>query len=117
MKAIKYTQNDTNKIDLGTKVIFKYPSPTKIFDVGRMVVDGRNPEGKNKYILESDCGFVLYVIKGEGKIYAGDEIFDVEINDVVFVPKGNKFAAEGKMEYVTVDVPAYYPEQSTDVEE
>lgn len=90
-----HTQNDTNKIDLGTKVIFKYPSPTKIFDIGRMVVNGRNPEGK---------------------IYAGDDVFDVKINDVVLVPKGNKFAAEGKMEYITVDVPAFYLEQSTEIE-
>lgn len=116
MQPKKYTHNDTTKIDLGTKVIFKYPTPTKIFDIGRMVVDGRNPKEKNKFILESDCDFVIYVIKGAGKIYAGEAIFDVKVDDVVFVPKGNKFACEGNMEYITVDVPAFYLEQSSEVE-
>ncbi len=116
MKAVKYTQNEANKIDLGTKVIFKYPTPSKLFDIGRMVVDGRNPEDKNKFLLESDCDFVIYVIKGEGKVYAGDETFGVKVNDVVYIPKGNKFATGGKMEYITVDVPAYYPEQSREIE-
>ena len=116
MKPVKYTFSDTNKIDLGTKVIFKYPTPTKNMDIARMVVKGRHPQSKNKFILEHDCNFVIYVIKGKGKIYAGDKIFDVKVNDVVFVPKENKFAAEGNMEYITVDSPAFYMEQSEEIE-
>ncbi|RJR15663.1 hypothetical protein C4579_01765 [Candidatus Microgenomates bacterium] len=115
MKAKKYSPKDTNKIDLGTKVIYKYPIPTKLFDIGHMVVKGRHPEN-NKYVLEQDCDFVIYVIKGFGKIHAGEDIFDVTVDDVVFVPKGNKFAAEGVMEYITVDIPAYYKEQSEEIE-
>lgn len=117
MKPVKYSFGETNKIDLGTKVIYKYPTPTKEFDIARMVVSGRHPEAKNKFILEHDCSFVIYVVKGTGKICAGDEIFEVGVGDVVFVPKENKFAADGEMEYVTFDVPAFYLEQSGEVEE
>jgi|SRR3989344_4453071 len=115
MKPVKYSFGETNKIDLGTKVIYKYPTPTKEFDIARMVVSGRHPEGVNKFILEHGCSFVIYVIKGTGKIYAGEDVFEVKAGDVVFVPKENKFAAEGQMEYITVDVPAFYMEQSEEV--
>lgn len=115
MKAYKYSLKDTNKIDLGTKVIFKYPTPTKLFDIARMVVKGRHPQEKNKFILEHKCNFVIYVIKGEGKIYAGKDAFEVKVDDVVFVPIDNKFAAEGNMEYITVDVPAFYLERSEEI--
>lgn len=116
MKPVKYTPNETSKIDLGTKIIYKYPTLTKEFDIARMVVKGRHPEGKNKYILEHGCSFVVYIIKGSGKIYAGKDVFGVKVGDVVFVPKENKFAVEGEMEYVTVDVPAFYLEQSEEIE-
>jgi mannose-6-phosphate isomerase-like protein (cupin superfamily) len=56
---------------------------------------------------------MIYVIKGSGKIYVGDSIFQVTAGDVVDVPPGNKFACAGKdFEYITFDVPAFYPEQS-----
>ena len=116
MKPIKYTFDETNKIDLGTKVIYKYPTPTKEFDIAKMVVKGRHPADPNKFILEHKCQFVIYVTNGKGKIYAGEDVFDVTDGDVVFVPKENKFAAEGEMEYITVDVPAFYLEQSEEVE-
>jgi len=116
MKAVKYSASEVKKIDLGTKVIFKYPTPTKEMDIARMVVKGRHPENKNSFLLEHVCNFVIYVIKGKGKIYAGEEMFGVEVGDVVFVPKENKFAAEGEMEYITVDSPAFFPEQSEEIE-
>ena len=116
MKPYKYSHNDTDKIDLDTKVIHKYPTPTKLMDIARMVVKGRHPAGKNTFLIEHDCNFVIYITKGEGTIYAGDEVFDVVKDDVVFVSPENKFACEGDMEYITVDTPAFYLEQSEIVE-
>jgi len=115
MKAKKYTFKETNKIDLGIKIIYKYPSPSKRFDIAKMIVKGRHPQESNKFIIEHKCQFVIYVTKGKGKIYAGEDIFEVKVGDVVFVPTNNKFAAEGKMEYITVDVPAFFMEQSEEV--
>lgn len=115
MKPKKYSPSETNKIDLGTKTIYKYPTPTKSLDIARMVVDGRHPKDKDTFIIEHECQFVIYVVKGSGVIYAGDEKFEVGVGDVVFVPTENKFAAEGKMEYITVDNPAFFIEQSEEI--
>jgi len=115
MQPAKYTASDTRLIDLGTKVIYKYPTPTKDFDVGRMVVDGRHPAKPGSFIIEEACSFVMYVMHGRGTVYAGDQIFKVGPEDVVFVPKQHKFAVEGQFEYITFDAPAFYPEQTKEV--
>ncbi|MEK7111099.1 MAG: hypothetical protein AAB856_00740 [Patescibacteria group bacterium] len=113
MKPIKYSSDKASIINLGTKIIYKFPAQTKLFELSRMVVSGRHPENPKEFILESDCHFMIYVTKGSGKIYAGDDIFQVVAGDVVDVPPGNKFACEGKdFEYITFDTPAFYPEQS-----
>lgn len=107
MKPQKYSSNDTNKIDLETKIIYKYPTPTKDFDIAYMVVKGRHPEDKNTFIVESACQFFMYIVKGEGTVYAGNETFQVKEKDVVFIPTNTKFAVEGNFEYVTVDKPLF----------
>ena len=115
MKPVKYTSSDTNLIDLGTKKIYKYPTPTKEMDLGKMVVNGRHPVEPNTYFIEHVCSFVLYVTKGNGMVYAGDETFELGVGDVVFVPKNNKYAVEGNFEYITFDSPAFFPEQVEDL--
>lgn len=115
MKPRKYSFNQAKKIDLGEKIIYKYLTPTKQFDIAKMVVKGRHPKDKQKFILEHKCQFVIYITRGKGKIYAGNEIFKTTIGDVVFVPTENKFAVEGDIEYITVDVPAFFPEQSEEI--
>jgi mannose-6-phosphate isomerase-like protein (cupin superfamily) len=117
MKSVKYSSNEAKKIDLGTKVIYKYPTPTKDMDIGLMVVKGRHPKDEKTFILETGCQFVMYVTKGGGIVYSGEEKYEVKVGDVVFVPTNNKFAAEGDMEYVTVDCPAFYTEQSKEIVE
>ena len=113
MKPQKFTFKDTKRVDLGTKVIYKYPSLSRLLELNYMVVNGRHPENKNEYIIEHDCQFIIYVTKGNGKIYAGDEMFDVKVGDTVYVPTENKFAVEGKgLEYITTETPAWYPEQA-----
>ena len=112
MKPQKFTFDDAKKVDLGTKVIYKYPSLSKLIEVNYMVVNGRHPEKENEFIIDHDCHFIIYITKGKGRIYAGDEIFDVKIGDTVCVPPENKFAAEGKdFEYLTTESPGWYPEQ------
>ena len=50
MKPIKYTFKQANKIDLGTKAIYKYSTPTKLFDIAKMVVNGRHPKKEGSFI-------------------------------------------------------------------
>ncbi len=115
IKPSKYSHRETNKVELGTKIIYQYPTPTKSLGIARMVVDGRHPNDKSTFIIEHKCQFVIYITKGTGVIYAGDEEFPVGVGDVVFVPVENRFAVEGKMEYITVDNPAFFPEQVDEI--
>lgn len=116
MKAVKISAKEANKIGLGTKTIYKYILPTKLFDIAKMVVKGRHPENPKKVILERDCSFAMYVIKGRGKYFVNGKSMNVAEGDVLYVPASSTFACEGDFEYVTVDVPAYYPEQSEEIE-
>lgn len=114
MKAIKINKGEVKVIDLGTKKIHEYSLPTKLMSVAYMEISGRHP--KKGFLYETECAFCLYVTKGKGKIYAGKDVFDVELGDVVYVPIKTKFACEGNMEYVTFDSQGFYPEQSKEVE-
>ena len=111
MKPLKYSPTETDQINLDTKTIFEYPNFSENMSVANMVVNGRHPEEENTFTLEHECQFVMYVVKGNGTVYAGDEIFEVKENDVVYVPVKNKFAVEGSLEYITFVNPAFFPEQ------
>ena len=115
MKPVKYSDSDASDTDLGTKIIHKYPTPTKDYDIARMEVRGRFP--KNGYIFNNVCDFFIYVLVGTGTVYAGDETFQVEPKDVVFVPAKNKYAVDGAFEYITVDVPEWNADQAEEVTE
>lgn len=116
MKPVKITLKDTNLIDLGTKKIYKYILPTKLYDIAKMVVNGRHPQDPKKVILEKDCSFAMYVIKGKGEYLVNNEKIVVNEGDVIYVPAGSTFACEGNFEYITVDVPTFYAEQSEEIE-
>ena len=80
MTLIKISKADAKLTDLGIKKILSYPLPTRLMSVAHMTVSGRHP--KSGFLLERDCAFCLYVIKGEGVVYADDDIFKVGvIND------------------------------------
>ena len=116
MKPVKYSFSEAEKVDLGTKIIYKYPTPTKDIDVAKMVLNGRHPKGSKTFVIEHTCSFIMSITKGKGTVYAGDEKFTVGVGDVIFVPKENKFAVEGKLEYTTIDTPAYFREQTEIIE-
>jgi predicted enzyme related to lactoylglutathione lyase len=109
-----YSGDETKLVDLGpTKKIYKYPNPNGSLDIARMVLNGRHPE--KGFVIEHDCEFVMYITKGQGIFYVGNKVYKVKPGDIVFVPTEHKFAAEGKFEYITVDSPAFNPEQTETV--
>ncbi|HCM37025.1 MAG: hypothetical protein UV61_C0003G0096 [Candidatus Gottesmanbacteria bacterium GW2011_GWB1_43_11] len=117
MKPQKYSFSETRKVDLGSKVIYEYPTFSKSLSIAKMVVKGRHPKNPETFILEHVCQFVIYILSGSGKIYVGEGCFDMAVGDAVFVPKEHTFAVEGSLEYITVDNPAFFPEQSEEVHE
>lgn len=111
----KVSIKDTEVINLVTKKIHKYNLPTKILSVSYMKLNGRHPEGKKK-LLEKDCSYIMFVTEGKGKYIINEDIIEVKPQDVVFVRAGSTFVAEGKFEYLTVVVPAFYPNTTEEIE-
>jgi len=100
-------------VDLKTKIIRKYTARDKNLEFNHMTLSGRNPEESNHYIFETKVHFMVYVVKGQGKIYVNNDVFSVVEGDVVDVPPNTRFAAEGTdFEYLTTETPAWFPEQA-----
>lgn len=117
MRPIIIRKSDTDIVDLKTKVIRKYSTGDKSYEVNVMNLNGRYPENPNHFIFETECKFMLYVTKGHGKIYLDEQIIEVEEGDAIEVPTNTKFASEGyNFEYLTVDIPAWFPEQASIVD-
>ncbi len=106
-------KNEAKIVDKGMKIIRKYTSPDKSLEINHMILNGRTPEKEGQFLCETEVHFMAFVIKGNGKMYVGDEVFEVSEGDCVDVPPGTKFAAEGfDFEYITAESPAWHPEQT-----
>jgi catechol 2,3-dioxygenase-like lactoylglutathione lyase family enzyme len=111
VKTIK--KEDVKIVDLSTKIIKKYTADDKRIEINKMSINGRNPENPKHFIYETECRFMVYVLKGSGKLYCDEEVFEVSEGDVVDVPTHAKFAAEGiDFEYLTFEAPAWFPSQA-----
>ena len=105
-------------VNKGVKKIRKYTAPDKSLEVNYMILNGRTPDKDGQFLCETKSHFMAFVIKGKGRMYVGNEVFEVSEGDCVDVPAGTKFAAEGNnFEYITAESPAWYPEQATIVDE
>ena len=105
-------KNQAKIITQQTKIIRKYTAPGKQLEINQMILNGRTPEIEGTFLCETKVHFMVYVIKGTGKIFCGSEVFNVWEGDCVDVPAGTKFAAEGKFEYITAENPAWYADQA-----
>lgn len=99
-------------VDLGAKIIRKYTASDKRLEINHMILNGRTPEKEGTFLCETKVHFMVLVIKGKGKIFLGEEVFEASEGDCVDVPAGTKFAAEGNFEYITAENPAWYSEQA-----
>ena len=82
-------------VDQKTKVIRKYVAVDKQLEINHMDLRGRTPENEGTFLCETKIHFMACVFKGEGKMFCGDEVFEVGEGDCLDVPAGTKFAAQG----------------------
>jgi mannose-6-phosphate isomerase-like protein (cupin superfamily) len=115
--AILIKKDQAKIVDLGTKIIRKHTSEDKHLEINHMTLNGRTPEKVGTFLCETKVHFMVYVTKGSGKIFRGEDSFEVSEGDSVDVPPGVKFAAEGNFEYITAESPAWYVEQAQIVDE
>ncbi len=110
-------KNEAKIVDQEMKVIRKYTAPDKSLEINHMILNGRTPDKEGQFLCETKIHFMAFVVKGNGKMYVGEEVFEVNEGDCVDVPAGTKFAAEGyNFEYITAETPAWYREQATIVD-
>lgn len=110
--AILIKKDQAEIVDLGSKIIRKHTAEDKQLEINHMTLNGRTPEKDGTFLLETKVHFMVYVVKGKGKIFRGEDVFSVSEGDSVDVPPGERFAAEGNFEYITAENPAWYREQS-----
>jgi len=100
-------------VDQGSKIIRKYTAEDKQLEINHMILNGRTPENQEEFLCETEIHFMVLVIKGKGKIFCGDDVFEASEGDCIDISKGTKFAAEGyDFEYITAENPAWYSEQA-----
>ncbi len=110
-------KDEAKIVDKGTKKIIKYTAPDRSLEINYMILNGRTPEKEGEFLCETKVHCMMFVIKGNGKMYVDNEVFEVSEGDCVDVPAGSSFAAEGyNFEYITAESPAWYPEQATIVD-
>lgn len=113
MRAMLIKKNQAKIVNQETKIIKKYTAPDKQLEINHMILNGRTPKKEGTFLCESKLHWMLFVIKGKGKIFLNDDVFEIKEGDCVDFPPGSKFAAEGHdFEYITVESPAWYPEQA-----
>ena len=104
--SIKLIQVDKNK------KIKKYPSPSKVMEYNVMLVNGRSPVKEDRFIYNTLVHFMIYVTKGTGVFFVDNQEFNVGPGAVLDVPPKTRFAVHGEeLEYLTVENPAWFPEQ------
>ena len=96
------------------KTILRYPSRNRAMEINVMKVDGgRSPLNPDRYIYNTLVHFMIYVTKGHGTFYVDDASYEVGPGDVLDVPPKTRFAVSGEnLEYVTIESPSFFLEQS-----
>lgn len=105
-------KSEAKIINQGEKIIRKYTSSDRKLEINHMILNGRTPEKEGLFLFEKEVHFMIFIIRGRGRVLCGDNSFEVEEGDCLDVPPKTRFAAKGNFEYITAETPAWYLEQS-----
>ena len=105
-------------MDENTEITDLFDAPEESnFDSVIFELDGYHPaDTGRKKILNENSQKAYYVLKGRGKIFVGEEIFEIQEGEFVNVPKKTPHALEGKFKALIVTSPPFNPEDEKHVE-
>ncbi|MFH1585780.1 MAG: hypothetical protein ABIB79_03365 [archaeon] len=63
--------------------------------------------GEQKVGLDTESDIAYYVLEGKGKFFLEDDEFNVEKEDLVFIPKNTKYKDEGNLILLAISVPKF----------
>jgi mannose-6-phosphate isomerase-like protein (cupin superfamily) len=113
MKFIKLSSAEKFE-NSGECTVFEYGKVNNI-DGCVALINGKYPT--QHFILNNECDMVVYVVSGTGKVTSGDEVIELESDDVIFIPKQEKYAWEGDDLKLFISCnPAFTPDQYAEVE-
>ena len=109
---MKFSEGDSYSVDGNTEITDLFEAPEDAnFDSVISEVDGYHPDGdREKKIFNKRSQKGYYVLEGEGKIFVGDEVHEVEKGEFVFVPEKTEHALEGEFKALIVTSPPFDPE-------
>ncbi|MFB6174736.1 MAG: cupin domain-containing protein [Candidatus Nanohalobium sp.] len=109
---MKFTEGDSYFVDDNTQITDLLEAPEDgNFDSVIGEVDGYHPAGdERKKIFNENSQKGYYILEGDGKIYVGNEVHEVEKGDFVLVPEKTNHALEGDFKALIVTSPPFDPE-------
>ena len=64
-------------------------------------------KGHEKYCTNKISSYIYYVLEGNGKFKINGELYDVEMGDIIEIPKNTEFIYIGKMKLLLIMSPAF----------
>ncbi|MFH1547312.1 MAG: cupin domain-containing protein [bacterium] len=113
MKIVKKSDAQTYKSSESC-IATEYPMDDKNINIAYITINGRYPD-KGK-VKNKVCKEMIYIVKGNAKLYKDDEIYEFGEGDAVLIEPGDEYYWEGNIEMVVPCSPAWYPEQHERVE-
>lgn len=108
MQIVKYTE--TNKVSpAACTVIWEYPTMDKDISGAVAEIHGRYPE--KGFAINERSKELVFVLSGNGKILTPSSQQEIDLGDVIFVDKGEKFAWSGGMTIFMATAPKFDPKQ------
>jgi mannose-6-phosphate isomerase-like protein (cupin superfamily) len=109
---VKFTQGDSYSVDDNTEITELFDAPEDSnFDAVVSEVDGYHPSGpRRKKIVNEKSQKAYYILEGSGKIFVGEEEFEVREGELVNVPRQTPHALEGTFRALIVTSPPFDPE-------
>ena len=99
-------ENSFNRVGIVGKV---FPTAELGGRAGFVLVETKS--GHETAIIEHECDFVYYVLKGSGSFIVNDIEETCSEGDLVAIPKGTKFTYKGKLKMLLATTPAWFAEQ------
>lgn len=107
-------KRDAEVFQKPTAIVLEYGG-TPNLDLAVVEIKDRYPE--KGWARNTKVEMTYFVIEGKGKFYLEDEVFSLDIGDLVMIEKGKWYRVEGKMEVVMVSSPAWSPGQYEEKDE
>ncbi len=114
MKIIKRSESEVFK-NGDTCEVNEYPFNDPNINIGTAKLDGRFPN--SGYLVNETVKEYVYVVNGSGKIITESQTIEFNVGDVVYIPAGEPYYWNAHCFLVMPCQPAWYPEQSKNIQE